>query len=245
MDEYASASSNRRFPVDQDLLKAASECFRGRTDIFWLLGSSCTGKTTLCKQLATSQNIAVCDMDARIFGSYLDRYLPSKHPASCEWLKRADALRWALSLSWEEFNDLNEATNVEVLDLFSQEIMAAPAGQPLLVDGGLSHPHLLAQVLPIGNMICIQRREDIRVGTWHSDENKLQMKAMILALRDGNNLWKTFLHFDAMITKTLHEECLRTGIRIVSIDNGQSVSETAHVIHKALASSAMQIGDGN
>lgn len=215
------------FSPNEDLLKAAIERFDGTRRIFWLLGASCTGKTTVCKCLAASHNVAICDMDARMFGDYVGKYTETAHPASCAWLRRADALQWALSLSWDEFNRLNEATNVEILDLFSQEVQASTETKPLVVDGGLSHPYLLAQVLPVGNILCIQRDEAARAGTWQRDENKLQMKSVIQALPDGQQLWRTFLHFDKMITKTLEDQCREAGIHIVRTREERNVS---HVV---------------
>jgi hypothetical protein len=215
------------FPPNHSLLKAVAERFAGNRRIFWLLGASCTGKTTVSKCLAASNNMALCDMDARIFGDYVGKYTETAHPASCAWLKRADALQWALSHSWDEFNRLNEAANVETLDLFSQEVQASTETRPLVVDGGLSHPYLLTHVLPLTNVLCIQRDEAVRAGTWERDENKLHMKSMIQALPDGQQLWRTFLHFDKMITETLEDQCREAGIRIVRTHEGRDVS---HVV---------------
>lgn len=175
------------FPVNKGLLTTAVERLAGKKHIYWLLGASCTGKTAACKCLA-SRGIAICDMDSRIFGDYVEKYSETGHPASCAWLKRTDAMQWALSLSWEEFYRLNEATNVEILDLFAEEVQASEETRPLVVDGGLSHPCLLAQVLPLANVLCLQRNEEARSATWESDENKLQMKNMVLSLPNGQNL---------------------------------------------------------
>ncbi len=169
-------------------------------------------------------------MDARIFGEYVGKYDETRHPASCAWLKRPDGLQWVLSLSWDEFNRLNEAAGAEILDLFSHELLASTEAHPLVVDGGLWHPRLLAQVLPAANVLCIQRDEAARAGTWERDENKLQMKSMILALPDGQRLWRTFLHFDAMIAKTLEDQCRAAGIRLVRSHEGRDGSEVAAAI---------------
>jgi len=203
------------FSPNHGLLQAVVNRLAGERRIFWLLGASCTGKTTISKCLAASNNMALCDMDARIFGDYVGKYTETAHPASCAWLKRADALQWALSLSWDEFNHLNEATNVEILDLFSQEVQASAETRPIVVDGGLSHPYLLAQVLPVDNLLCIQRDEAARAATWECDENKLQMRDMVLALPDGRNLWDSFRHFDRMIARTMEDQCRQAGIRFV------------------------------
>ena len=149
------------FQVDVDLLKTAAERLADKSRIYWLLGASCTGKTSVCARLAKA-GITVLDMDSCIYGSYLEKYSQARHPASCAWLKRMDAMQWALSLSWEEFCDLNEATNAEILDLFAEEVHAGARTFPLVVDGGLCHPRLLSQVLPLGNVLCLQREEEAR-----------------------------------------------------------------------------------
>lgn len=213
------------FFVDKNLLKAVAERLIGKDHIYWLLGASCTGKTQVCRHLA-SKGVAICDMDARIFGFYLEKYAATRHPASCAWLKRADAMQWALSLSWEEFNNLNEATNIEILDIFSEEVQASTETRPLVVDGGLSHPYLLTQVLPLANILCLQRDDDSRAGSWERDANKLQMKNMVQALPDGHKLWNKFLSFDRMIAKTLEDQCRQTGIRCVQVHEEQTASKT-------------------
>jgi hypothetical protein len=214
------------FPIDWELLKSAQERLNVKRPIYWLLGASCTGKTTVCNCLAL-KGMTVCDMDARIFGDYLGKYTEARHPASCAWLKREDALHWALSLSWEEFNCLNEATNVEILDLFASEVQASTESRPIVVDGGLSHPYLLAQVMPSANVLCLLREENMRAGDWEIDEKKRQMKDMIMALPEGLNLWEKFLHFDKMISKTMADQCRQAGIRFARTLEGQPMSEVA------------------
>ena len=136
-------------------------------------------------------------------------------------------MQWALSLSWDEFNRLNEATNIEILDLFSQEVRASSETRPLLVDGGLSHPYLLAQVLPVDNVLCLKRDDTARAATWECDENKLRMRDMILALPDGRNLWNTFRHFDRMIAATMEDQCRQAGIQFIEAIEEPSMDCTA------------------
>jgi hypothetical protein len=218
------------FPVNRALLKTVAERLAGKRPIYWILGASCTGKTVVCQELQ-SKNIAVCDMDARIFGDYVAKYSETRHPASCAWLKREDALPWALSLAWEEFNRLNEATNVEILDLFSKELFSSPETQPLVVDGGLSHPYLLGEILPVENIICLLREESHRAGTWDTDENKVKMKEMILSLPEGHKHWEQFRYFDRMIAATMENQCRQAKISLLRTREGQPLSEiTSEII---------------
>ena len=136
-----------------------------------------------------------------------------------------DAMQWALSLSWEEFNNLNEATNAEILDLFAEEVHARDRTCPLVVDGGLSYPHLLSKVLPVDNVLCLQREEEMRAATWDSDENKLQMKNMVLALPNGRSLWNTFRCCDTMIARMLDDQCREAGIRLVDNTEKRSIDD--------------------
>ncbi|MBN1588599.1 MAG: hypothetical protein JW888_03705 [Pirellulales bacterium] len=47
------------FSVDRSLLKAVAEQLADKRHVYWLLGASCTGKTTVRKCLA-SNNVAGC-----------------------------------------------------------------------------------------------------------------------------------------------------------------------------------------
>lgn len=201
-----------------------------RRQIFWILGGACSGKTTLGAHLSKKKGISVYDMDAHIFGKYMPRYSRQNHPASREWFDQPNSLQWILSLSWEEFDALNAATNVEYLHLFSQDVCQMDADLSLIVDGGIAHPALLAQVLDPAQLVCLKRTASENLRAWETDENRADMKQSILALPDGETAWRKFLHFDQCLTETLLRECRENHIKIVGLDPGTLVSELASLV---------------
>lgn len=224
------------FPVDHRLLNTAREILAPRRNLVWLVGGSCAGKSTVCLELSR-QGIAVCDMDRRIFADYMAHYTPGRYPASSAWLTREDGLAWVLSLSWPEFDDLNAATNAEWLALLAAELRDLPPDRPLVVDGGLSHPALLAQVLDPRQVLCLEREEGVGTVLWQTDEKRIPMMEAILAMTDGEALWRKFLDFDRRINETIRNECQRHAIPILRVDDGASPAHTAAAVvaHFALS----------
>lgn len=185
-----------------------------------------SGKSTVATYLSASRHLNCIDMDSRIYGSYLQLYSRERHPATRTWFDQDNQLQWALSLSWEEFEQLNQATTAEILDLFAQE--TPPRGnKSVLVDGGISHPALLAQVVDPARIICLRRPQKACSRSWEEDENRAQMKQIILSLADGQQAWKKFLHFDTMLSRTIAEQCTRSAITILDIEEDESIAVTA------------------
>ncbi|MGE5261892.1 MAG: AAA family ATPase [Acidobacteriota bacterium] len=220
----------RQFPIDEHLLNRARQVLCRRRQIFWILGGACSGKTTLSAHLSKKKGISVYDMDAHIFSEYMPRYSRRDHPASRAWFDQPNPLEWILSLSWEEFDALNAATNIEYLDLFAQDICQMDADRTLIVDGGIAHPALLARVLDPTQLVCLKRDASENQRSWEVDENRADMKQSVLALPDGETAWRKFLCFDQCLTETLLKECQETLIKIVAVDSTVPFSEIADLV---------------
>lgn len=220
----------RRFPIDGPLLNRARQALCHRRRLFWILGGACSGKTTLSAYLTKKKGISGYDMDAHIFGEYMPRYSRLDHPVSREWFDQPNALEWILSLSWEEFDSLNAATNVEYLDLFAQDVCQMDADRVLIVDGGIAHPALLAQVLDHAQLVCLTRTASDSRRAWETDENRAEMKQSVLALPDGEAAWRKFLYFDQCLTETLLRECQENHIKMVKFDPTVPVAEIASLV---------------
>lgn len=222
-------SEQKLYSVNRKLIEKASQVLKNRTNIFWILGGSCSGKTTLCEYLQSNRNFQIYDMDKYIFESYAGLYSKELHPVSFEWLTNPDGLDWVLSLSWEEFNSLNQATNAEFLDLFAADSSVRDSSAPLIVDGGLSHPALLKEVLPPENIVYLTRDEVTRKGLWEQEDKRLQMKEMILALPAGSDKWKKFLLFDELITAEMDLQVSTNDIKTIDIDDCKTIEKTADI----------------
>lgn len=183
--------------------------------IYWVLGGAASGKSTVCRAIAEQTNVLVYDMDAHIYGSYMGRYDEKRHPASLAWFTAVNPLAFILSLSPTEFDNLNRAANVEYLDLFAEDMQHNQPQAPLLVDGGLTHPSVLAQVLPVERIICLAVDTAVSHDAWNQDPERADMKQSVLKLPDGAAAWSQFLAFDQQINETMLRESEAAGINIL------------------------------
>jgi hypothetical protein len=202
-----------QFQVDQALIDSARVAFQRLPNLFWLVGSACTGKSTIAHAIAAHTGIAVYDMDAHIYGSYMPRYNAQQHPANAAWLAAANPLQWMLALPWAEFDAHNAATTAEYLALLVEDLQHHPPETPLLVDGGITHPALLAQVLPPSHIVCMTTTPAIRLQTWEADPARAEMKGWVQSLPDGAAMWARFLAYDQRMDATMVRESQQLAIR--------------------------------
>jgi hypothetical protein len=215
------------FQPNSELLSQARVSLARHTRIYWLLGGACAGKSTLSGAVAARRDIRVCTMDELIYGTWMERYTKERHPASTAWFSRENPLEWSLSLSWNSFESLNRAAAIECLDLFAEDMAEAPDGVPLLADGGLMHPSILAKAIPPDRIVCIDIDAESGAHRWNHDEERAGMKSAVRALPGGETAWRKFLDFDRRITEMIRAESRACGIRIIRRDAALSIDDAA------------------
>ena len=209
------------YEPDSSLIDRARGELALRPSILWLIGGACSGKSTVGRALSARTGIPVYDMDEAVFGRY--RFAPDRHPATTAWFTADNPLRWMLSLPWPAFNALYRAANVEMLDLLADDLAGQPDA-PLLVDGGITHPSLLAQVIPAARIVCLEAPDGFAAREWATAANRAPMMAEILAMPDGEALWQRFLEYDRRMTETIGRESRACGIAVLRWDEGSSVA---------------------
>jgi len=143
-----------KYHLNKSLLNQSREVLKNRKNIYWIVGGSCAGKSTVGKAISQKYGLAYYDMDEYIFGKFIRRYTKELHPASWAWFSYNNPLDWALSFSsWEENNQFNIAATAEQLSLFCDDIKEMDSKQGILVDGGITNPAILARVLD-PNQFC-------------------------------------------------------------------------------------------
>ena len=218
------------FSTNRKMLADASVSLSEHKQIHWVIGGACTGKSTVCKNISAQKKVALCDMDAHIYGTYADRYTMARHPAIKTWFSAENPVEWALSLSWEAFDSLNRAANVEYLDLFAADLKQSSTDMILLVDGGVTHPSILTQVIPPERIFCIRIDAERSAAIWNEDAARASMKDAVLKLPDGEKLWRKFLDFDRLIAETMVQESRDSGVRVFHRDERISVNELSNII---------------
>ncbi len=222
------------FQVDQDLIAKARPAFANRQNVYWILGGACAGKSTLCRAISARAGIAVYDMDAHIYGAYFPRYTAQRHPATTAWLSAENPLAWALGLSQGAFDAFNRAATAEYLDLLADDLAAWPAAEAILIDGGITHPSLAAQVLAPRQMVCLTTSDEERVHLWTTADERAEMRGWIRALPEPDRMWQQFLAHDATISAVMERESRAHGIAVIARHPHDSVDALADRIARYL-----------
>ena len=221
------------FPTNEALIQRARNVLWQRRRLVWLIGGAGSGKSTLSRAVAAARSgISVYDMDEAYFGRF--QFDPQRHPATTAWFSSENPLGWMLSLSWAEFDALYRAANAEMLERLAVDLRDRP-DEPLIIDGGITHPSVLVEAVPAERIIYLERAEVERMKEWDTAENRAEMKGSVLALPGGEATWQQFLEYDRRMTETLGRESRQLGTRIVSWD-GKTLPE-------ALAKSLLSLID--
>lgn len=212
------------FRVDQRLLVKACRILANRSKVYWIVGGSGAGKSTVCRAIAAEHGIPIYDMDAHVFDDYPHRCSKQRHPAISTWFEAPDSFAWMLELPEDDFLDFNRASNAEFLDLLADDLIGAAADEALLVDGWITNPSLLAQVVPTSQIVCLETAAPFSPQAWEDDPNRRLMRDMVWQLPRPEEAWRKFLDADSLMTRVLSEECKASGIRILRRDERTSIS---------------------
>jgi len=216
-----------RFAIDQNLLTQACTALSDRKGLYWILGGAGSGKTSTCQQLSAQFGFPVYDMDAHIYGTYHSRFSQERHPANWAWASAENGLAWLLDMSWEEFDSFNQAALPEYLDLLVCDLEAIQPATRILIDGGVCNPAVLAQGVPIQQIVCLAAPYGTSARLWQQSETRRSMKAAINQLPRPTTAWRKFLEFDQRINATILKECLEINIPICLRNEGESIEAVA------------------
>ena len=222
------------FTVSESLLTHARTLLANRRNLYWVVGGSGSGKSTICAALSERHAIPVCDMDEHIYGDYHSRFTADRHPANTAWSGSENPLAWLIGLTWDEFYAFNRAALPEYLDLFCEDLASTPTHESLVIDGGICNPGLAAQVISPHQIVCLEAAGVSSSDVWEGSEQRLQMKEMVLQLPNPDAAWETFLEFDQRISHTCLTESRESGIPVCTWAADDSVGTVAQEVARHL-----------
>jgi hypothetical protein len=222
------------FIINHDLLTQSLAALSERDRLYWVVGGAGSGKTTICETLSAKFKLPVYDMDAHIYGAYHGRFTQESHPVNKAWASARDGLAWLLDMSWDEFDNFNQAALPEYLDLLTEDLEAAEPNARVLIDGGICNPGLLAQVIPTHQIVCLARPGRSSAEIWNETDERKGMKEAVYQLPKPEEAWRKFLEFDGRITRTILKESRENNVAVCERDEPESADEFAERVAQVL-----------
>jgi hypothetical protein len=223
-----------QFNLNYNLLAQSRTALARHDKTYWILGGAGSGKSTLCQALSAKLDLPVYDMDAHIYGTYHSRFTPERHPVNLAWSKSPDGLVWLLDMSWDEFNQFNQAAIPEYLHLLCEDIDAMSPNARLLIDGGICNPGILAQAFPASQIVCLAAPGLSSTEIWTETDERKVMQEIIFQLPNPKEAWRKFLEFDEKITHTILKECQESNIAVLSRSTTETVDALTERVANAL-----------
>lgn len=223
------------FNINTALLAQCGATLLPRKNIYWLVGGAGSGKTTISQALSAQFSLPIYNMDDHIYGTYHSRFTPERHPVNHAWSQAENGLAWLLAMSWDEFNQFNQAALPEYLHLLCEDLDAISPATRLLLDGGICNPALLAQAFPASQIICLAQTSQSSADIWSANEERQAMQEIIFQCPHPQEAWRKFLAFDEKITHTIWQECQESNITIFARGAGETVAELTAKVAEAWA----------
>lgn len=224
----------RLFPVDEALLASASERLRAHRGLRFLLGGAGTGKSTVARALEASHGVDVIDMDARIYGSWDDRWDPGRHRATHAWLSAADPLAWQLALEPEAFLRFHAAAAVEALDLLADDLVAGDGALPAVVDGGFGSLGVIARAVRPASIVCLSLAGASSEAVWTADAYRRVFLDVVAGVERVPDPVARFLALDAALSARMLADARRAGVAVVERAAGTPPEATAREVASRL-----------
>jgi 2-phosphoglycerate kinase len=219
----------------------------------WICGSSCSGKTTIARKLASECDIDVYQMDL-YFGDYIQHAAKEEHPHIYERFLQGsyfDAVYWP--------KEKRRAVNIGVLQEFfclTIENLRHFGEKPIVLVEGLFLPEMVHEVSPKENAVCIavtdgfypetfkERRENLQEGQQgYSSEGEEWLRTFLDSERqkwlrahldDADRLDNDNPEVWSWIRDHMVEGARKAGIRVIKNDGSKSIDELTEIVKESL-----------
>lgn len=209
-----------------DVLPDRSELRRRLAHVLWLGGSACAGKTSVARRLADRHGLRTYHCDDA-FDRHRARTTAERHPDFCRVGGLSFEEMWRAPVA-DQVEDLL-AFYREQLEMQLEDVLALPAGTPLLVEGAGLLPARIAelaasprQALWLLATPSFRRRHYPRRGPWVAE--------LLSGSDRPGQVFATWMERDDVMTQRRAAEIETLGLPRLWIDGSLGIAETAAAV---------------
>ena len=198
--------------------------------IFWMGGSPCAGKSSIAELLAARHGLRIYHCDD-FFAAHGQRAT----------LERQPTLYRIMRMSWEGIWMRPVAQLVDdVLRAYEEEfativddLLALPAGQPVLAEGNALLPELVGDLLGARRRsiwlvptTAFQREYYPRRGAWVHD--------VVRQCSDPQQALQNWMDRDVAFAAIVERDAAQRGLHVIRVDGSRSIAEQAAMVEQWL-----------
>lgn len=205
---------------------AAAELRRRLSHVLWLGGSACAGKTAVARRLADRHGLRTYHCDDA-FERHRARTSGERHPDFCRVGDLSFAEMWRAPVA-DQVEDLL-AFYREQLELHLEDVLALPAGAPLLVEGAGLLPAPIAELIAApGQALWLlatpsfRRRHYPRRGAWVAE--------LLSGCDSPRQAFAAWMERDDEMARRRAAEIETLGLPCLWIDGSVGIAETADAV---------------
>ncbi len=195
------------------------------TDVFWIGGSPCSGKSTIAELLTVKYTFTYYNCD-EAYSSHVSRCRPELQPIMTK-VKQ-------LSLD-ELFSRPVDQQVIETIQFYQEEfefiredVKSLSSSQPILVEGAALLPHLVAPFLGTTNQ-----------GIWIIPTPSFQkekyskrdwIQSILEQCRNPTQSFENWMDRDIAFAQCIHQEAADQGLKVMVTDGGTTIEENAALV---------------
>jgi 2-phosphoglycerate kinase len=199
------------------------------TDIYWIGGSPCSGKSTIAEKLAYKHGLSLFKSDDHMY-AHMRLANAEKQPVMAK----------VASLSWDEI--WTRPVEVQVQDEFDfyheefnmllEELALYPQGQPILAEGNAWLPELLGQVKPLPeHIVYVIPTKEFQVTNYSL---RGFTKDILAQCAEPQAAFENWMERDARFGERVNQAARLAGLPVIRVDGQLSIEETTALVEKAL-----------
>jgi hypothetical protein len=199
------------------------------TDIYWIGGAPCSGKSTIAENLANKYGLSLFKSDDHMYA----------HMRLAR-LETQPTMAKVASLSWNEIWTRPVEVQVqdefdfyhEEFDMLLDELALYPQGQPILAKGNAWLPDLLGRLqTPPGRIVYIIPTKEFQVANY---SQRAFIKDILSQCADPQAAFENWMERDARFGAKVDQSARQVGLPVIRVDGVLSIEENTALVEKAL-----------